>query len=79
MSAEWDRVVELARISMENPAVAAVLSLHANVEFGHCEECSRLDGNGMRDTTWPCPTVQAIEQVACPATGPLFDDTGRAG
>lgn len=69
MSAEWDRIVELARISMENPVAAGVLGLHRPVDLGHCEECSWFDGNGMRDTTWPCPTVQAIEQVAARPTG----------
>ena len=64
MAADWDRVVELARISQENPAAAAVLRLHQPVDFGHCEECGRLDGTGVRDTTWPCPTVKAVELVA---------------
>lgn len=54
----WDRVVELARISTENPVAAAVLRLHYD-EYGSCAECT-----GEVAASWPCPTVQAIEQVA---------------
>jgi hypothetical protein len=61
MSAEhWDRVVELARISMENPVAAAVLRLHSDYGgVGSCEECT-----GELGVSWPCPTVLAIEQAA---------------
>jgi hypothetical protein len=63
MAAEWDRVVELARISMENPAAAAVLHLHCP-DSGDCEECRRLGGGDGPGCGWPCPTVLAIEKVA---------------
>jgi hypothetical protein len=62
-SSHWDRVVELARISMENPAAAAVLRLHCP-DVGDCEECRRLGGGDGPGCAWPCPTVLAIEQVA---------------
>jgi hypothetical protein len=56
----WDRVVELARISMENPVAAAVLRLHCDEDgTGSCSACT-----GEYSVPWPCPTVQAIEQVA---------------
>ena len=57
-SSRWDRVVELARISMENPAAAAVLRLHYD-EYGSCAECT-----GEAAVSWPCPTVEAIARVA---------------
>lgn len=69
----WDRIVELARISLDNPVAGAVLRLHQPGDLGHCEECGRLDGNGMRDTTWPCPTVLAIEQAAARPKPIVFD------
>lgn len=59
----WDRVVELARISMENPAAAAVLRLHCP-DSGDCEECRRLGGGDGPGCVWPCPTVLVIEQAA---------------
>lgn len=59
-SSHWDRVVELARISMENPVAAAVLRLHCDQDgTGSCSACT-----GEYSVPWPCPTVQAIEQVA---------------
>jgi hypothetical protein len=54
----WDRLVELARISMDNPVAAAVLRLHYE-EYGSCAECGPDSNKG-----WPCPTVQAIEHTA---------------
>lgn len=54
----WDRVVEMARISLENPVAMAVLRLH-HEEYGSCAECG-IDSN----KSWPCPTWLAIEQVA---------------
>lgn len=57
-SSPWDRVVELARISLENPVAMAVLRLH-HEEYGSCAECGPDSNKG-----WPCPTWLAIEQVA---------------
>jgi hypothetical protein len=76
-SSPWDRVVEMARISMENPAAAAVLRLHCP-DCGDCEECRRLGGGDGPGCAWPCPTVLAIEQVAARPKGPLLD-TGKIG
>lgn len=64
----WDRVVELARISMENPVAAAVLRLHCDEGTGSCSACT-----GEYSVPWPCPTVQAIEQVASRPKPIAFD------
>lgn len=59
----WDRVVEMARISLENPVAMAVLRLHRE-EYGSCAECGPDSNKG-----WPCPTWLAIEQVAARPKG----------
>lgn len=69
MAADWDRVVELTRISQENPAAAAVLRLHwDNDGAGSCSECT-----GEYGAPWPCPTVLAIEKVATQPKPLVFD------
>jgi hypothetical protein len=66
MAADWDRVVELARVSSANPVAAAVLRLH-HEEYGSCAECA-----GENPQPWPCRTVQAIEEaVKAAATAEL--------
>ena len=54
----WDRIVGLARVSMQDPIALAVLRLHYE-EYGSCAECGMESNKG-----WPCPTVRAIEEVA---------------
>jgi hypothetical protein len=66
-SSHWDRVVELARISMENPVAAAVLRLHHD-QYGSCAACT-----GEYSVPWPCPTVEAIEHVATRPKPIVFD------
>lgn len=69
MAADWDRVVEVARISQENPAAAAVLRLHWDEHgVGSCAACT-----GEYSVPWPCPTVEAIEQAASRPKPIVFD------
>lgn len=53
-------------------ALTTILELHTPVtEYGPdyftgqypCEECNRSDQEGLHPTTWPCPTIQAIQQA----------------
>ena len=53
-------------------ALTTILNLHTPVtEYGPdyftgqypCEECNRSDQEGLHPTTWPCPTIQAIQQA----------------